>query len=428
MMLLWLLLPLAPGLFAAAHHPHPPPAVRVHLALLQWTPVPLPAPGLYLTAHQAWNQCFWVAGKDAMIASSCDGGRTWKMDHWHRHGHWIFRLAFAGSKSAYAFGTGQSEWRSRDGGMRWRRVKNSTIPVQFAAFDAQGDGIVASLKKIAYRLGGEKIWHKKTMFVDAWPVTVIAVAILDASRAAVLMQSVKFAHVIYSTQDGGKTWQEFTFPPALDIDNMRPAPDQYVVIGHQKSIPFSAKIITSRNGAQWRELNSPAERILSTCSHGVVCSQGKYLAAWRLRPGTFLIHAYRTPGKLHGFNSARQGDVLCRLGTELHCGLMRPVQQAVMAAAVTQQKIINQNWTHHLKLVRVAGRRHYFQERFFRGAVVLYAKIARTGKLLPLREEFAPTRLMARLAMQDAATVRYKPVLKNGKPVAIYVSYQRNYE
>lgn len=158
----------------AEHAPKYPLTVHVHLTALQWTTIPLPAPVLHLTAHKSWNNCLWATGKDEMIASSCDGGNTWNIAHWRSHGHWIFSMAFAGRKIAYAFGTGKSVWRSHDGGKNWKMMKQSLIPVQYARFDNQGDRIEASMGVFAYRLGGQKSWISRHLFLHNQRVGVLA--------------------------------------------------------------------------------------------------------------------------------------------------------------------------------------------------------------------------------------------------------------
>ena len=129
----------------AAAAPTPPAVVHVRLNYKHWTTVPLPATPLGVVAN---GKDLWAVGWDQMVAESSDGGRTWTIRHFQKHGELLFTLVFAGGGRAYAFGSVGHMLVSKDGGKRWAQKDWLPAPAVYASLS--GDWLlVASADEFA---------------------------------------------------------------------------------------------------------------------------------------------------------------------------------------------------------------------------------------------------------------------------------------
>jgi photosystem II stability/assembly factor-like uncharacterized protein len=107
-----------------ANPPQPPPKAQQERtnplsdasAEPAWTEVFTPLPAVDITAV---GNTFWVCGADEMVASSSDGGATWKLSHHTRDGKILLHIAFASEKVGHAAGKGGLLLSTIDGGKTW---------------------------------------------------------------------------------------------------------------------------------------------------------------------------------------------------------------------------------------------------------------------------------------------------------------------
>jgi len=107
-----------------------PPAV----AARAWTEVSTPFPAANITAV---GSVFWVCGADEMIASSSDGGNTWKLKHQARDGNILLHIAFVNEKVGHAAGKGGLLLSTTDGGKTWKAHNTGDDVLAFSFADAQ---------------------------------------------------------------------------------------------------------------------------------------------------------------------------------------------------------------------------------------------------------------------------------------------------
>lgn len=98
---------------------------------LKWSVVETPAPAADIAAV---GKVFWICGADEMIASSSDGGNTWKTRHFQRGGETLLHIAFVNQKVGHANGNDALLLSSTDGGKNWivRHRRDSIVAFSFA--------------------------------------------------------------------------------------------------------------------------------------------------------------------------------------------------------------------------------------------------------------------------------------------------------
>ncbi len=85
-------------------------------ANLHWEEVFTPFPAANITAQ---GNVFWVCGANEMIASSSDGGKTWKLRHSRPDGTLLLNIAFVDEKVGHAAGRDGVLLSTVDGGKTW---------------------------------------------------------------------------------------------------------------------------------------------------------------------------------------------------------------------------------------------------------------------------------------------------------------------
>jgi hypothetical protein len=192
---------------------------------LQWTEVSTPYPAADTTAV---GNVFWICGADEMIASSADGGNTWKLRHSKPGGEILLHIAFVTDKIGHAAGKEGLLLSTEDGGKTWNAQSTGDEITEFSFADANnGIAVMAGEPDIVSFVpnwggpapmdGVAKLTHDggqhwedipalKSAELQPFSLT-LAVAALDPLRYLMIRRQPTIEDAFVITDDGGKSWQ-----------------------------------------------------------------------------------------------------------------------------------------------------------------------------------------------------------------------------
>ena len=225
-----------------------------------------------------WDGC-------GVIFRTQDGDRSWQP---------VARPENVGYSSLLAvgrsllLGSPAGTFRSLDGGKTWRSFAIPTPPGAVPwAQSIFGSGVVASLEttKISVSHDGGKSW------VSASPSLsngygISAVAFENSLHGLAAQEGVSCsingeqASRLFSTSDGGKTWQELP-TPTFEIEQLAAAPDLVVAIGGGAVCGQSLLAISHDLGRSWTLRTLPQG---ASCSPSVAAPETIWLSC-----GTYLL-------------------------------------------------------------------------------------------------------------------------------------------
>ncbi len=155
----------------------PPPAPRP-LGERQWSDTHPPFRPVSIAAI---GNTLWICGADEMIASSSDGGTTWRIKHQNRGGRGLVSIGFVNEKLGHASGDSGLLLSTRDGGETWLSQDLGTVTVRTFSFSDAAHGIAV----LSDRVGRPEI------------------GILSEVQGVPFLQT-----TVKVTSDGGQHWQE----------------------------------------------------------------------------------------------------------------------------------------------------------------------------------------------------------------------------
>jgi hypothetical protein len=204
---------------AAPPVPNAPP---VPVGTATWTKVALPFKATNITAIA---NVFWVCGENEMVASSGDGGNTWRLSHSSQGGATLLAINFVDEKVGYAAGERKLLLSTSDGGKNWKS-HHLDDDVHGFSFSDERNGIAV--------IGGDTLsaaglWEQPTIMNGSVKLThdggdhwqdipalnskelllytqVLGVASLDASNYLVIRRQPTIEDVFFVTHDAGKSW------------------------------------------------------------------------------------------------------------------------------------------------------------------------------------------------------------------------------
>ena len=133
------------------------------------------------TAITAVGDTFWICGENETIATSLDGGITWRISHQNPLGGKLLAIQFVSASTGHAGGEGGVILSTEDGGQTWTPQSAGSAPVQTFSFSNAAHGIAI----LSGRVGKLEIGSLSE---------VQGVPFLDSS--------------VMITSDGGKHWRE----------------------------------------------------------------------------------------------------------------------------------------------------------------------------------------------------------------------------
>ncbi len=174
----------------------------------------------------AVGNVLWACGADETIASSVDGGNTWKVVHQNREGGILLNIAFVNDKVGHAAGKGGRLLSTTDGGETWD-VHNAGATVWTFSFADASNGVAV--------IGGRRslpsgMWGEPTLMSGSVRLThdggdhwedipaltsdelrpfnlVLAVAALDSAHYLMIREHPEIEDIYVVTNDGGMSWK-----------------------------------------------------------------------------------------------------------------------------------------------------------------------------------------------------------------------------
>lgn len=192
-------------------------------AKAHWSPVSVPFRPTNITSV---GSVFWACGPDETIASSADGGNTWKVSHQNRGGGVMLNIAFISEKVGHAAGKGGRLLSTIDGGKTWDEHNIGATIWMFSFADASdGIAVIGGRRSLPSGIWGESTLMTGTVKLthdggDHWediaaltsdelrPLSlVLAVAALDSSHYLIIREHPEVEDAYLVTSDGGKSWR-----------------------------------------------------------------------------------------------------------------------------------------------------------------------------------------------------------------------------
>lgn len=431
----WMVLAAVLGLaLGAAAARKPPAVVHARLNYKGWTAVPLPATPLGIVAH---GKDLWAVGWDQMIAESPDGGRTWAIRHFQKHGELLFTLVFAGGGRVYAFGSVDDTLVSKDGGKHWAQKDWLPVPVAYASLSG-GWLLVASADEFATarlrrtgsisgvqtkRARGVRLVEGVAARAPGSGLVMFSPRMIAPKSTAMRKSSAAPSGEIMGTADGGQHWSPLRFA-GLRVTGIAGEGGKYWLRAVPVNGPGPAKILNSAGGGNWWVLTGVVAG--SGCNAQGCAGHGAFEPYAAMQPGKAPIGlAYPSDldvGGPPGSWAAADGAI-CEVGARrLHCvRAVRADLVAELAAPAVPQPAAHPVAPAIMKTRCVSCRPPKYPTSAYtvalvQGTVVLGAIISRKGRVQSLRLLAAPDRALAQAAIKAVSGWRFTPTLPNAKP------------
>ncbi len=421
----------------AAAAPTPSAVVHVRLNHQHWTTVPLPATPLGIVAH---GKDLWAVGWDQMVAESPDGGRTWTIRHFQKHGELLFTLVFAGGGRVYAFGSVDDTLVSKDGGKHW--VQKDWLPVPVAYASLSGDWLlVASADEFAIarlrrtgsisgvqteRARGVRLVQGVAARAPGSGLVMFSPRMIAPKSTARRKSRVAPGAEILGTADGGQHWSPLRFA-GLRVTGIAGQGGRYWL----RAVPVKgrgpARILNSAGAGKWWVLTGVVTG--SGCNAQGCAGHGAFEPYAAMQPGKAPIGlAYPSDLDLGGPPGgwATAHGAICQVGAHrLHCIRATRADLVAELAARTVPKRAAHSVAPAIMQARCLScpspkyPTSAFTTALVQGTVVLGATISRKGRVRSLRLLAAPDRALAQAAIAAVSGWRCRPMLRNAKPVRL---------
>ena len=217
----------------------------------QWNEVSTPSPAGDITAV---GNVFWVCGADEMIASSSDGGNTWKLRHQTHGGKILLHIAFVNERVGHAAGKGGLLLSTTDGGRVWK-AHNAGDDVLAFSFADDKNGIAVIGPEGDINRFNAPIYYPPAMEGE-----------------------------VELTHDGGEHWEVI---PALNSDEVKPFRrvlavaaldrDHYLMIRNNDGIE-DAFLVTADAGRSWKLVHQKSDDSTREFAKSVFVHDGEYWA------------------------------------------------------------------------------------------------------------------------------------------------------
>ena len=283
---------------------------------------------------------------DEMIASSTDGGNTWKVRHQNPGGAVLTHIAFTNQRIGFAAGTAGLILATVDGGKNWTPHK-ADDDFQSFSFATANDGIALlggeddysphldSVVKITH--DGGKSWTGVPALAsdELRPYSgVLSVAALDPSHFLMIRRRANIEDAFVVTQDGGQTWKivhprndetNREFPLRATIHNGEYWVFGWELVNRQSRGGYGVGLILrSSNGENWVHAKAALEHASSACNaqgcrlwDGAVANLfGETPQYWNV-PQDFTL----------SWTWAMAGNRICTINTITECGPAEPTDK-----------------------------------------------------------------------------------------------------
>lgn len=278
----------------------------------------------------------WVCGADELVARSTDGGKNWDVTHLVKGGAVLLTVGALSGRSAYATGTGGALLFTHDGGKKWARV---IVPSQvvFAASFSDGEHGVIQTPHIIYTTpDGGATWNPVKIDLGSPDLQgfrfVRGLIALDSRHMAIIMSQGNAAYYAYKllvTHDGGATWTVEDIPHT-GLNSLTVKGGEYWAAGDEvvdranrggHAVPL---VMHSADGENWTHSVPWGPKEFSACNLRTCLFDNG--AGVDFRSSTPPSYWTFSPAKVPGARWAVAGEGICSVGTELQCADITPTQ------------------------------------------------------------------------------------------------------
>jgi Photosynthesis system II assembly factor YCF48 len=291
-----------------------------------WRTIALPARPLNIMAKQ---DVMWVCGADELVAVSTDGGKTWNVQHLVKGGVVFLTVGVVDERFAYAAGTGGALFFTKDDGKTWTRVIVPSQVVYNASFSDDEHGLIQTPHAIYSTSNGGATWNPVKIDLASTDLKgfsfVRGLVALDANHMAIVMSQGNAAYYAYKlliTEDGGATWKPEDISHT-GLDSLTAYSGEYWAAGDEvidrenhggHAVPL---VMHSADGENWTHLTKWAPKEFSACNSQTCLFDN----------GTGVDFRSSGPRSYWTFPSEKAvtakwavaDDGICGVGTELKC-------------------------------------------------------------------------------------------------------------
>lgn len=310
---------------------------------LRWTAVHTPDLAGDITAV---GKGFWICGANEMVASSNNGGNTWRVRHQKAEGAVLTHIAFVNQRIGFAAGTAGSILATVDGGKTWT-ARKADDDFQSFSFANANDGIALlggeddysphldSIAKITH--DGGKSWTGIPALTsdELRPYSeALSVAALDRSHFLMIRRQPNIEDVFVVTKDAGRTWKivhprndetNREFPLRAVVHNGEYWVFGWELVNRQSRGGYGVGMtLRSADGETWLHSKSGPERASSNCtSQGCRLWDGAIASVFEVTPKYWNVPQDFTLT----WNWAMAADRICTINTVTECGPAEPVDK-----------------------------------------------------------------------------------------------------
>ena len=188
-------------------------------------------------AISANGNSFWIAGPNASLAFSTDGGNHWEIRSSKDGDASLLCIRWTNSKVGVAGGTNGLLMLTVDGGSNWRQLPTSFHePILDASFADDQHGIAVLTSSVMYTADGGKNWSTALPSSSAelsGYKYVLSVAALDKQHAVVLAKegpAQYYGQRLLVTSDAGASWKASDIEHTT-LNNLLITHDQFWLVG-----------------------------------------------------------------------------------------------------------------------------------------------------------------------------------------------------
>ncbi len=149
----------------------------------------------------------WVAGEHGTILYTEDGGENWEAQESGTEQD-LKSVAFVNEQQGWAVGDRGDIIHTADGGKRWKKQKDAALPLHTIFFLNEKEGWVGGgMGTLLRTTDGGKTWNKQNINAGA---DIAGIFFLNSSTGWVLSSG-----TVYRTENGGNAWEASELPSVM---------------------------------------------------------------------------------------------------------------------------------------------------------------------------------------------------------------------
>ena len=228
-----------------------------------WAPQTVPANTWAYSVHFVDANNGWASGSQENIVHTNDGGQTWTTQRPASFNSPLWGLSFSDALHGVTVGHGGTILSTSDGGQTWTRsaqAQNPQTPNRVTATDVNHAWSANDNGEVMYTTNGGASWNHVNLAPPVSAASVVGIDFVDNSNGwAALRDSFTGPSYVYSSANGGQTWQRSTAAPSTDhlYDVAAITADTAIAVGSGPD--FNGMIRRTTDGGQtWTPATLPA--------------------------------------------------------------------------------------------------------------------------------------------------------------------------